>query len=154
LLAGWGVNKITYKPQFYEAYFTSSYIGLERQFGQRLDIKGLAEDIRAWRIVGPNSGIAQNLRPAAVINIVPHRAWNIELDTAYSSTRGFHIYDATQNGISVSYALPFHRSFSDASGPVSLSYPIRFSGGVQDETFFNFPGGHQQIRPYIEISIF
>lgn len=154
MLAGWGVNDITYKPQFYEAYFTSSYIGLERQFGQRLDIKALAEDIRAWRIVGSNSGIAQNLRPAAVINFIPHRAWNVEIDTAYSSNREFHIYDATQNGISVSYALPFRRRFSDASGPVSLSYPIRFAGGVQDETFFNFPGGQQQVRPYFEISIF
>ena len=59
-----------------------------------------------------------------------------------------------RTGISVSYALPFHRRFTDESGPVTLAYPIRFSGGVQDETFFNFSGGQQQLRPYIEVSIF
>lgn len=154
LLTGWGASNILYTPQTYQAYFTSSYIGLERRFGQRLDIKALAEGIRAWRIVGSNSAIAQNLRPAAVVDFSPRRNWNVELDSAYSSTRGFHIYDATQNGVSVSYALPFRRRFTDDSGPLSLAYPIRFSGGVQDETFFNFTGGHQQLRPYVEISIF
>ena len=154
LLTGWGASDILYKPQTYEAYFTSSYVGIERRFGQRLDIKALAEDIRAWRIVGSNSAIAQNLRPSAVVNFSPRRNWNVQLQSAYSSTRGFHVYDSTQNGFSVSYALPFRRKFTGDSGDLSLAYPIRFSGGVQDDTFFNFTGGHQQIRPYIEISIF
>lgn len=154
LLTGWGASNILYTPQTYQAYFTSSYIGVERSFGQRLDIKALAEDIRAWRIVGSSSAIAQNLRPAAVVDLSPRKNWNVELQSAYSSTRGFHVYDATQNGISVSYALPFRRKFTGDSRPLSLAYPIRFSGGIQDETFFNFGGGHQQLRPYFEISIF
>jgi tetratricopeptide (TPR) repeat protein len=153
-LTGWGASDILYTPQTYEAYLTSSYAGMERRFGEHLDIKALAEYIRAWRIVGANSAIAQNLRPAAVVDFSPHRGWNVELNSAYSSTRGFHVYDAVQNGISVSYALPFRRRFTEESGPVSLAYPIRFSGGIQDETFFNFAGGRQQLRPYIEISIF
>jgi hypothetical protein len=64
------------------------------------------------------------------------------------------VYDAIQTGISVSYAMPVHRSFSDESGPVKLAYPIRFSGGMQNETFFNFGSGQHQLRPYFQISIF
>ena len=50
----------------------------------------------------------------------------------------------------------FRRRISDAeAGPLTYAYPIRFAAGVQDETFFNFPGSHsQQLRPYIGITIF
>jgi hypothetical protein len=36
-----------------------------------------------------------------------------------------------------------------------LQYPIRFSAGMQQETFYNFPGSQsQQLRPYVQISLF
>lgn len=77
------------------------------------------------------------------------------MNSSYSSTRGFHIYDAVQNGFSLSYARPFHHRYNDSSGPLDLEYPIRFSAGMQEETFFNFPGAQsEQLRPYIEVSIF
>jgi hypothetical protein len=105
--------------------------------------------------VGANSGIAQNLRPAGAIDFAPNRKWDMQFSTAYSSTRSFHVYDAIQNGFSVSYARPFRRKFNDDSGAVVLQYPIRFSAGIQDETFFNFKGGQsQQLRPYVRISLF
>jgi hypothetical protein len=139
----------------YEAYYTSSYIGLERKFGQRLDIKGITEDVRAWRIVGSNWGNAQNLRPAGVVDFMPNHKWDVQLSSAYSNTRSFHAYDAIQNGVSVSYARPFRRKFNDDSGAVVLEYPIRFSAGVQQETFFNFTSSkNQQLRPYVRISLF
>lgn len=78
----------------------------------------------------------------------------MEVNSAYSSPRGFHVYNALQNGFAVSYALPVRRKFTDESGPVTLAYPIRFSAGVQDQNFLNFAGGQQQFRPYVEISIF
>ena len=53
------------------------------------------------------------------------------------------------------YAVPFHRGFKEETGEVSLQYPIRFTGGIQQESFFNFPGPHsQQFRPYFSISLF
>ncbi|HEX5316052.1 MAG TPA: hypothetical protein VFX22_05320, partial [Candidatus Kapabacteria bacterium] len=68
---------------------------------------------------------------------------------------GFHVYDAVQNNISVSYAWPFRRMFNAESGAVSLEYPIRFSAGLQEETFFNFSGPHsKQFRPFFEVSLF
>jgi hypothetical protein len=115
----------------------------------------MVEDLRAWRQVGGAYGLAQNLRPAASVDFVPRRDWDIQASTAYSDTRGFHVYDATQNGFSVSYARPFRRKFRDDAGSVVLQYPIRFSGGLQQETFFNFTGGpSEQLRPFVQISIF
>ena len=155
LVTGWGANDQHFTPLNYEDYVTSSYIGLEHRFSDRLLLRGMLEDLRAWRVAGGASGIAQNLRPAASVGYSPRRNWDIQASTAYSNTRGFHAYDASQNSFSISYARPFRRRFHDDTGSVVLQYPIRFSGGVQEETFFNFTGGHsQQIRPFVQISIF
>jgi tetratricopeptide (TPR) repeat protein len=155
LVTGWGYYDEKLSPTIYENHLTSSYVGMERRFGERLNIKAIAEDLRAWRIVGLSSGIAQNLRPAGTIEFTTKRNWDLQASTAYSSTRGFHVYDAMQNGVSVSYARPFHHRFNDDSGAVVLAYPIRFSAGLQVETFPNFTGGqNQQIRPYAQISLF
>ncbi len=154
LITGWGASNQLFTPRTYQAYFTSSYIGFEHHFSERLNVQALAEYVRAWRIVNTNSAIAQNLRPAATVDFVPAKNWQIEVNSAYSDTHGFHVYDAVQSGFSISYALPVRRQFIDQSGPVTLAYPIRFSAGMQQENFFNFAGGQQQYRPYVEVSIF
>ena len=155
LVTGWGSNDQKFTPISYENYFTSSYIGIDRRFGEKLDVKAIAEDIRAWRVVGANSGIAQNLRPVGTVDFTPNHKWDFQVTSAYSSTRSFHVYDQIQNAFSVTYARPFRRKFSDDSGEVVLQYPIRFSGGVEEEDFFNFNGGKNlQFRPYVRISLF
>jgi hypothetical protein len=155
LLTGWGVNDQLFRTAHIEDYYSSSYIGLERRFSPRLNASALVEDLRAWRIFGNRWGIAQNLRPAGSIDYIPRQNWDVKFSTAYSSTRGFHVYDATQNGFSVSYVRPLRRTYRDRSGSLGLEYPIRFSAGLQDEDFFNFSGAqNQQFRPYFEISIF
>jgi tetratricopeptide (TPR) repeat protein len=155
LVTGWGSSDQQFSPVNFEDYYTSSYLGVDQKFGERLNVRAVAEDLRAWRVVGANSGIAQNLRPAGTIDFSPNRKWDLQVSTAYSSTRSFHAYDAIQNGLSISYARPFRRKFNDDSGAVVLQYPIRFSGGFQQETFFNFTGGRsEQFRPYVRISLF
>jgi len=155
LITGWGANDEQVSPVNYEAYYTSSYIGITRKLGERLSLRAIAEDVRAWRVVGTNWGIAQNLRPAGTVDFAPNHKWDVQVSSAYSSVRSFHAYDAIQNGFSVTYARPFHRRFRDDSGTVVLEYPIRFSAGMQQESFFNFTGGHnEQLRPYIRISLF
>jgi hypothetical protein len=95
------------------------------------------------------------VRPAFSVDFNPRRNWDFQASTAFSSTRSYHVYDATQNGFSISYARPFRRKFHDDSGSVVLQYPIRFAAGLQEETFFNFTGGqNQQYRPFVQISIF
>jgi hypothetical protein len=154
-VTGWGINNQTFSPVGFKNHLTSSYIGIEHRFGERLDLRAVAEDLRAWRIVGQNSGIAQDVRPAATVDFAITRNWDLQASSAYSSTRGFHIYDATQNGFALSYARPFHRKFDDESGEIALQYPIRFAAGLQEETFFNFPGGHNlQFRPYVSLTLF
>jgi hypothetical protein len=155
LVTGWGANDQLFTPATFESYYTASYVGIERRFSDRLVVTALLEDLRAWRVVGTHSAIAQVLRPAGTVDFIPKRNWDLQVSTAFSSTRGFHVYDATQNGVSVSYAMPFRRRFHDESGGVVLQYPIRFSAGVQTETFFNFSGAqNQQLRPYVQVSLF
>jgi tetratricopeptide (TPR) repeat protein len=155
LLTGWGVNDQWFKQENVEDYYSSSYVGISHIFSQRVNFKAILEEVRAWRGFGPRWAIAQDLRPAANFEFSPAKNWDVNLTGAYSNNRGFHVYDAVQNGISVSYARPFRRMFEATSGPVPLEYPIRFSAGLQEETFFNFSGSQsKQFRPYIGISIF
>ena len=155
LLTGWGVNDQVFSPAHIEDYYTSSYIGLEHRFSNRLHLRGEVEDLRAWRVFVTRGGIAQDLRPAASVDFAPKHNWDLHYSGAYSSTRGFHVYDAAQNDISVSYFRPFRRMFRDESGPVPVQYPIRFSAGWQQESFINFAGPQsEQFRPYIQVSIF
>lgn len=154
LVTGWGSHDQTFSNHV-EDYSTSSYIGLEHRFSDSLDIRALVEDLRAWRVVGPYSGIAQDLHPAGSVNFALTRNWDLQASTSYSSTRSFHVYDSIQNGFSFSYVRPFHRKFNAETGEVTLQYPIRFSAGMQEQTFFNFTGGHnQQFRPYVSITLF
>ncbi len=155
LVTGWGATDQFFTPVNFEDYYTSAYIGMERRFSERWNARAVLEDLRAWRVVTASEGIAQNLRPAGTVEFKPNRNWDIQANAAFSSPRSFHAYDAIQNGFSVSYARPVHRKFHDDSGAVVLQYPIRFSAGLQEETFFNFTGGqNQQFRPYVRISLF
>ena len=167
LITGWGSNDQVFtstKLGNSENYYTSSYAGLTHRFSSHLSMEGIAEDVRAWRVVPFNlqpsgqvihSGTAQALRPAGTIDFAPALHWDIQISTAYENTRSFHLYDMTQNGISVSWVRPFGRTFNEETGAVHLKYPIRFSAGVQEETFFNFTQGRNQVfRPYVSINLF
>ena len=155
LLTGWGVDDLWFKSAHIEYYFTSSYVGFEHRFSPRLDVKALAEFVRSWRIYQNRWGIAQNLRPAGSVDFIPKRNWDLQLSSSFSSVRGFHVYDASQNSISISYSRPFRHMFHDSSTPLALKYPIRFSAGIQQETFFNFSTAqNQRLIPYAEITIF
>jgi tetratricopeptide (TPR) repeat protein len=155
LVTGWAASDQQFQPENIVNFYTSSYIGLERRFSDRLNVRAQVEDLRTWRIVQTRYGIAQALVPAGTIGFRPARNWRIQASTAYSNTRGFHVYDALQNGFAVSYAMPFRRAFKDEGEEVPLQYPIRFSAGMQQESFFNFPGANtQQFRPYFSISLF
>ena len=155
LVTGWGANDQVFSPGNLENFYTAAYVGIERRFSERLNVRAVVEDLRAWRVVGTRSGIAQNLRPAGTIDFIPKRNWEIHASTAFSSTRGFHVYDVSQNGLSISYAMQFRRGFNGESGRETLKYPIRVSAGLQTESFLNFTGGpSQQLRPYVQVSIF
>lgn len=155
LVTGWGATDQFFTPASFENYYTSAYIGLERRFSERFNARAVVEDLRSWRVVSAAEGTAQNLRPAGMVEYRPNRNWDFQANTAFSSPRSFHAYDAFQNGFAVTYARPVRRRFHDDSGAVVLEYPIRFSAGLQEETFFNFTGGQNtQYKPYVRISLF
>ncbi len=106
------------------------------EFPSRLNFTVVAEDLRAWRISGYRYAIAQALRPAGSIQFAPTRNWSVQASVAYSRNMGAHVYDAVQSGFAISYAMPVHRAFKDDGREVDLQYPIRFSAGMQQETFF------------------
>jgi len=155
LVTGWGSCDQSFSPVRYEDYYSSAYMGIEQRFSSRLNVRAVVEDLRAWRIVGANSGVAQNLRPAGVVNFKPGLNWDLQFSGAFSNTRSFHVYDSIQSGFSVSYARPFGRKFNNDSQSLVLKYPIRFTAGVMDETFPNFEGArNQQLKPYVQITVF
>jgi tetratricopeptide (TPR) repeat protein len=154
-VTGWGASDEQFFPITREVYFTSAYVGIERKVSQRLSFRVLAEDLRAWRVEENDWAIAQALRPAGSVQYSPTRNWSIQASAAYSRNMGFHAYDAVQSGFAVSYAMPFHHEYKDSTGEVELQYPIRFSAGMQQQNFYNFPGPQSlQMRPYVQISLF
>jgi tetratricopeptide (TPR) repeat protein len=155
LLTGWGARDDRFTPVISEDYYTSAYLGIERRVSERINFTVVTEYLRAWRVQGPNFAIAQALRPAGSVHYAPTRNWSVQASVAYSRNMGFHFYDAVQSGFAISYAMPFHRTFKEAGRDVELKYPIRFSAGMQQETFFNFTGGqNQQFRPYLRVTLF
>jgi tetratricopeptide (TPR) repeat protein len=155
LLTGYGARDLQFKPTIREFFFTSSYVGIERKVSENLTFKVVAEHLRAWRVEGTQYAIAQALRPAGSVQYSPTRNWSLEGTVAYSRNMGFHVYDAVQSSFAVSYGMPVGRAFKDGGSELLLRYPVRFSFGLQQESFFNFTGGkNQQFRPFIQISLF
>ncbi|MGH9497944.1 MAG: tetratricopeptide repeat protein [Terriglobales bacterium] len=154
-LTGWGARDDQFNPVIREFYYTSVYAGIERRVSNWFTFRALAEHLRSWRVEGTQYAIAQALRPAGSVQFTPTRNWRIEANVAYSRNMGFHAYDAVQSGFAVSYALPIHKNFKDEGKNLGLVYPIRFSAGLQQENFYDFPGSNsQQFRPYVSITIF
>ena len=161
LVTGYGANDQLFTSQSLgntQNYYTSSYIGLTRHFSSKLNVEAIVEDLRAWRIVpfSPiHSAISQALRPAATVDFAPNHHWDLQASSSFESTRGFHVYDMTDNGISLSYTRPLNRTFNDRTGDIHLKYPIRISGGLREETFVNFTGAQSTTyRPYVSLTIF
>ena len=154
-VTGWGARDVQFFPITREFYFTSVYAGIDHRFSPKLDLSVVAEDLRAWRVEGPAWANAQALRPAGTIQFFPTRNWSLQASVAYSRNMAFHDYDAVQSGFAVSYAVPIHRTYTGEGQNVRLTYPIRFSAGIQQEDFFNFTqGNNQQFRPYVSITLF
>ena len=154
-VTGWGARDEQFRPVDREFYYTSTYAGIEEQISSSLRVRAIGEYLRAWRVEETQFGIAQAFRPAGSVEYSPRRNWTVEASAAYSRNMSFHAYDAVQSGFDVSYAMPVGRIFQDNGQRVPLRYPIRFAAGMQQESFFNFTGGHsQQFRPFIRVTLF
>ena len=155
LITGYSARDLLFRP-FVEEYFsTSTYGGLQHKFGNRLTVAGLVEDLRSWRVQNTQFAIAQALLPGVRFDLRPARHWGVQGSVVLSRGAGFHLYDNAQSQLLVSYVRPWRGTVHDDTGQVPVSFPMRFSVGVQQQTFYAFPGkARTTILPVIHFTLF
>jgi tetratricopeptide (TPR) repeat protein len=146
LLTGYTARDLLFGPSVHEYYQTVSYAGLQRSFGLHLRASAVAEFLRAWRVEGNQYAIAQTLRPRFGIDAAFHEHWTLSATSAWSSGRSFHAYDNVTSSVMVSYTRD--RGWGRRVETASVAYPMRFSFGLEQQSFYDFPGqGRTQIVP-------
>jgi hypothetical protein len=122
-------------------------VGLQRGFGSRINVTVVAEFLRAWRVEGDRYAIAQTLRPRFGLDAQINPRWTLSASGAWSSGRGFHAYDNVASSFLLSYSRE-RRGKRIGSETESVAYPMRFSFGLEQQSFYDFPGhGHTQVVP-------
>ncbi len=155
LITGYQARDLLFRPSIHEYFSTDSYVGIRRKFGENLKVSVFAEYLRSWRVEGTNFAIAQALRPAFEAQYLLNRNWSLEASGTWSRGEGYHVYDNTSNQIMVTYVRPLQRRINDGFSDVPVNYPLRFSAGLQQQTFYNFPGSNSNtFLPVIRLGIF
>jgi tetratricopeptide (TPR) repeat protein len=155
LLTGYFARDLLFGPSVHEYYTTISYVGLERRFGSRVTASAVANFQRSWRVEGNQYAIAQSLSPGFSLDANLTRHWSLNATGSWSSGRSFHAYDNVTSGFVVSYTRERRFQRSDGAESASVSYPMRFSFGLQQQTFYDFPGhSHTAVVPVIRFTLF
>src|SRR5437879_1782886 len=155
LVTGYYVRDLQFNPAIREFFTTTTYAGLQRKFGSRITGSLLGGYIRSWRVEGPLFAIAQAMRPAAQLQFRPNNRWQVDLNFAYTRTEATPAYDNLQSGFLISYMKPYRRTWNDGAGETVVEYPLRFSVGMQQQSFINFPGQKtSNYVPVIKLTIF
>jgi tetratricopeptide (TPR) repeat protein len=153
LLTGYSARDLQFGPSIHEYYQTVSYAGLQRGFGSRIRVLAVAEFLRAWRVEGSQYAIAQAFRPRFGVDAVLTQHWALSASGAWSSGRSIHAYDSVTSSFLLSYTR--ERGFGKAisTETASLAYPLRFSFGLQQQSFYDFPGqGRTQVVPAAQVT--
>ncbi len=158
LITGYSARDLLFRP-FVEEYFnTSIYAGLQHKFGNRLTIAALAEHLRSWRVENTQYAIAQALLPGGRFDLRANRHWDVQGSFVLSRGMGYHFYDNAQSEFLVSYTRGLHGSVRDGGIDVPVAFPMRFSVGIQQQTFYNFPGSgnvtRSTILPVVHFTLF
>jgi len=155
LLAGYGARDVLFRPLIREYFTTSSYVGVQHRFGSNLRVAMLAEYLRSWRVKDLQFAIAEAVRPGVRFDYQPNSRWSVQGSFLMSRGQGFHTYDNVQNEFLVSYVKPMRGAVNDGTGETPVSYPLRFSFGLQQQTFYDFPGGGRTtVLPVIRLTLF
>jgi hypothetical protein len=155
LITGYSVRDLLFHPIVEEYFNTSVYAGLQHKFGHRLTVAALAEDLRSWRVQNTQFAIAQALLPGGRFDFHATPRWSIQGSFVLSRGSGFHAYDNAQSELLVSYVRPLRGSIRDGTGEVPVAYPMRFSVGVQQQTFYDFPGSNKTtLLPVVHFTLF
>jgi hypothetical protein len=146
---------LLFRPLIEEYFSTSSYVGLQHKFGRRLTAAVLAEELRSWRVLNTQYAIAQALLPGGRFDFRANSRWSVQGSFILSRGAGYHAYDNAQSEFLVSYVRPIHGSVKDGVGEVPVSFPMRFSFGIQQQTFYDFPGSSRTtVLPIVHFTLF
>jgi hypothetical protein len=157
LVTGYSVRDLLFHPLPREFFTTATWVGWEHKFGDKASLTGLGKYIRSWRVQDRNFAFAQAFIPGARLDYKFNERWSLNAVGDFTRGQGFHAYDNVQSGFLISYVKPLHRGYNDGSGTLPVEYPLRFSVGVQQQTFYNFTGAAAKtssFRPVIQISLF
>jgi tetratricopeptide (TPR) repeat protein len=154
-LTGYTGRDLLFRPTIHEYFTTSTYAGVERQFGENIRVTAIGEYVRAWRVEGTQFAIAQTIRPNFGVEAKINQHWSINAGGLWSRGEGFHSYDSVDSRFVVSYVRETRARRRDGVESASVSYPMRFSFGVQQQTFYDFPGhSHTSIVPMVSFTLF
>ncbi|MGC2696463.1 MAG: tetratricopeptide repeat protein [Candidatus Angelobacter sp.] len=157
LITGYSVRDLLFRPAVREFFTTATWVGVEHKFGQKAALTVLGKYIRSWRVQELTFATAQIMVPGARFEYKPNERWSIDASTDFTRGEGFHLYDNIQSGFLISYMRPLRRSVNDAAGSLAVDYPLRFSVGLQQQSFYSFTGAAgstSTLRPVVKISIF
>ena len=155
LITGYSVRDLLFRPMVQEYFSTSTYAGFQHKFGSRLTAAVLAEDLRSWRVQETRYAIAQALVPGGRFDFRATPRWSVQGSVVVSRGSGFHAYDNVQSQFLVSYVRPLRGSVRDGMGETPVSFPLRFSLGVEQQTFYDFPGSSRStVLPVVHITLF
>lgn len=155
-ITGYYVRDLLFRPAIREFFTTSTWAGLQRTFHDTWTLTALATYVRSWRVQDNQFAIAQILVPGARFQYKLNRRWTLDASFYYTHGEGFSTYNNVQSGFLISYMKPMRRRYNDGSGEISVDYPLRFSFGLQQQSFYNFPGSAEtyNLRPVVSISFF
>jgi hypothetical protein len=156
LLTGYAVRDLLFRPLIREYFTTSTYVGVQHRFGSSWKAAVFAEYMRSWRVQDSLFAIAQAMRPAFQLDYQPLAShWAVHAAGVWSRGEGFHAYDNISNEVTVSYIKSLQHSVTDGLGTVPVTYPMRFSFGIQQQSFYDFQGNNRNtVLPVIHLNFF
>ena len=156
MITGYSVRDLLFHPLVREFFTTDTWVGMEHKFSDKLAVTVLGKYIRSWRVQDLSFATAQALIPGARFEYKRNERWSFDGSMDFTRGEGFHLYDNVQSGFLISYVKPLRRSVNDVNGSLNVDYPLRFSVGVQQQTFYGYTGtgGTSSFRPVVKISIF
>ena len=155
LITGYMARDVLFRPLIREYFTTDSYLGVQRKFGEHVKASILGEYLRSWRVQDNLFAIAQAIRPGFNLEISPNMHWTIEASGLWSRGEGDHFYDNVSNQLLISYVRSLQRPLNDGVGAVPVTYPMRFSFGIQQQTFYNFAGRNTStFLPVVRFTLF
>ncbi|MGH9511794.1 MAG: tetratricopeptide repeat protein [Terriglobales bacterium] len=155
-ITGYQGRDVLFRPLIREYYTTNTYVGVRRKFGASWQAAVFAEYLRSWRVQDSLYAIAQAMRPSFHLDYAPLTShWAVHATGMWSQGEGFHAYDNVSNQVTVSYMRTIQRSLNDGTGEVPVNYPMRFSFGLAQQTFYDFQGKNRNsFVPIIRVNLF